>query len=50
MSSYLVTQRVAEIGIRITLGTQREQILRLMLFDGLRPALLGLILNLDDSL
>jgi predicted permease len=49
VSSYLVTQRVAEIGIRIALGAQREQILRLILFDGLRPALLGLILGLMAS-
>ncbi|HZD48609.1 MAG TPA: ABC transporter permease [Silvibacterium sp.] len=47
--SYLVTQRVSEIGIRIALGAQREQILRLILFDGLRPALLGLILGLTAS-
>jgi predicted permease len=47
--SYLVTQRVSEIGIRIALGAQREQILRLILFDGLRPALLGLILGLIAS-
>jgi predicted permease len=49
VSSYLVTQRVPEIGIRIALGAQREQILRLILFDGLRPALLGLILGLTAS-
>jgi ABC-type antimicrobial peptide transport system permease subunit len=47
--SYLVTQRVSEIGIRIALGAQREQILSLILFDGLRPALLGLILGLIGS-
>ena len=47
--SYLVTQRVSEIGIRIALGAQREQILRLILFDGLRPALLGLVLGLIAS-
>lgn len=47
--SYLVTQRVSEIGIRIALGAQREQILRLILFDGLRPVLMGLILGLTAS-
>jgi ABC-type antimicrobial peptide transport system permease subunit len=47
--SYLVTQRVSEIGIRIALGAQREQILSLILIDGLRPALLGLILGLTAS-
>ena len=44
--AYLVTQRTGEIGIRIALGAQRQQVLWLMLLDGLRPALLGLILGL----
>jgi putative ABC transport system permease protein len=48
--SYLVTQRRTEIGIRIALGSQREQVLRLMLLDGLRPALLGLVLGLLGSI
>ena len=47
--SYLVNQRVSEIGIRLALGAQREQILRLILFDGLQPALLGLVLGLTAS-
>jgi putative ABC transport system permease protein len=44
--SYLAAQRTVEIGVRIALGAQREQVLRLILFDGLRPALLGLALGL----
>jgi putative ABC transport system permease protein len=44
--SYLVEQRTGEIGVRIALGAQRDQVLRLMLFDGLHPALIGLALGL----
>ena len=47
--SYLTTQRTPEIGIRIALGAQRTQVLRLMLLDGLRPALFGLALGLAAS-
>jgi putative ABC transport system permease protein len=47
--SYLTTQRTAEIGVRIALGAQREEVLRLMLGDGLRPALYGLTLGLAAS-
>jgi putative ABC transport system permease protein len=44
--SYLAAQRTVEIGLRIALGAQREQVLRLMLLDGLRPAVLGLVVGL----
>jgi predicted permease len=44
--SYLVTQRRTEIGIRIALGAKREQVLRLMLVDGMVPALFGLLFGL----
>jgi predicted permease len=47
--SYIVAQRTTEIGIRIALGAQREQVMRLMLRDGLRPAIFGLVLGLIVS-
>ena len=43
--AYLVTQRTAEIGVRIALGAERASVLGMVLFDGLRPALLGLALG-----
>jgi ABC-type antimicrobial peptide transport system permease subunit len=47
--SYLVAQRTSEIGIRIALGAGREQMLWLILADGLRPAAVGLMLGLCAS-
>jgi putative ABC transport system permease protein len=43
--SYLMTQRTTELGVRMALGAQRDQVLWLMLFDGLRPAIIGLVLG-----
>jgi ABC-type antimicrobial peptide transport system permease subunit len=47
--AYLVAQRTNEIGIRIALGARREQVLRKVMLDGLRPALVGLALGLAAS-
>jgi putative ABC transport system permease protein len=47
--SFIVSQRTGEIGVRIALGAQRKDVLRLMLADGLRPAVIGLVLGLAAS-
>jgi predicted permease len=47
--SYVVTQRVPEIGIRIALGAQRGQVLGLVLRDGLRPVVLGLVVGIGGG-
>ncbi len=41
--SYLVAQRTGELGIRIALGAQRGALIRGTLFDGIKPALFGLL-------
>jgi len=46
VSSYAVSQRTHEIGIRIALGGRREDILRLVLGEGLRPVAIGAVLGL----
>ncbi|HEY2470032.1 MAG TPA: ABC transporter permease [Terracidiphilus sp.] len=47
--SFIVAQRTSEIGIRIALGAQRTQVLKKVLADGLRPALIGLAFGLAGS-
>jgi predicted permease len=48
--SYIAAQRTNEIGIRVALGAKREQVMRKMLLDGMRPAVFGLIVGLSASL
>ncbi len=44
--SYLVTERTNEIGIRMALGAQQREVMRIMFVDGLRPTVMGLLLGL----
>ena len=44
--SYLVAQRTPEMGVRLALGAQRGELIRLTLFDGLKPAAIGLVVGL----
>jgi predicted permease len=48
--SYIAEQRTTEIGIRVALGARREQVMRKMLLDGMRPAVFGLVVGLAASL
>ncbi|HEY6988573.1 MAG TPA: ABC transporter permease [Bryobacteraceae bacterium] len=43
--SYSMSRRTAEIGLRVALGASRGNILRMAFLQGLRPALLGILLG-----
>jgi len=48
--SYSVLQRTREIGIRMALGAQREQILKLMIRQGVMAAVTGVAIGLIATL
>jgi predicted permease len=44
--SYLVGQRTQEIGIRVALGANRSDVLRMVLGDGMKMTLIGVVIGL----
>jgi ABC-type antimicrobial peptide transport system permease subunit len=50
MVAYRVNQRTHEIGVYMALGAQQCDVLRLVMADGVRLALLGIVLGLAGAL
>lgn len=47
---YVVARRTREVGIRMTLGAQRSDVLRVILYEGTRPVLLGLTAGVSTAI
>jgi predicted permease len=48
--SYMVRRRVREIGIRMALGAQISDVLRMIVVEGMKPTLLGVAIGLAGAL
>jgi predicted permease len=48
--SYMVRRRVREIGIRMALGARMGDVLRLIVVEGMKPTLVGVVIGLAGAL
>jgi ABC-type antimicrobial peptide transport system permease subunit len=48
--AFVVSQRTREIGVRIALGARTGSVIRLVVWQGLRPALLGVVLGIIGAI
>jgi ABC-type antimicrobial peptide transport system permease subunit len=47
--AYVVSQRTKEIGVRMALGARQREVVRLMLWQGLRPAAVGVVVGIVSA-
>ena len=50
VTSYIVNQRVKEIGIRVALGAASEDVLRMFFRQGMGPVMVGIVLGVAGAL
>jgi ABC-type lipoprotein release transport system permease subunit len=48
--TYAIARRTGEIGLRVALGAQRRDVVRMVLFDALRLVVIGLVIGLPVAL
>ena len=50
VTSYLVSQRTKEIGVRLALGADPRRVVRLVVLDGMRVGVTGLVFGVISAL
>ena len=50
VTSYLVAQRTKEIGVRLALGADPKSVIRLVVFDGMKVGIVGLMIGVAGAL